>query len=51
MGHTFIIVAIDYFNKWVEVVPAKKVEQKDMIDFIKEHIIHWFKISQTIIID
>ena len=47
-GHNFILVAIDYFTKWVEAVPLKKVEQKDVIQFIKEHIIHWFGIPQFI---
>ena len=35
-GHNFILVAIDYFTKWEEEVPLKKVEQKDVIQFIKE---------------
>ena len=34
--HNFILVAIDYFTKWVEAIPLKKVEQKDVIQFIKE---------------
>ena len=47
-GYSFIIVAIDYFTKWVEAIPIKKVEQRDVITFIKEHIIHKFDIPQTI---
>ena len=47
-GPIFILVATDYFTKWVEVVPLKKVEQKDVIQFIKEQIIHRFGISQSI---
>ena len=43
-GHYFILVATDYFSKWVEVVPLKKAEQKDVIQFIKEHLIHRFGI-------
>ena len=50
-GHNFILVATDYFTKWVEVVPLKKVEQKDVIQFIKEKIIHRFGIPQSIITD
>ena len=36
MGHNFILVATDYFTKWVEAIPLKKVEHKDVIQFIKE---------------
>ena len=43
-GHNFILVVIEYFSKWVEVVPLKKEEQKDVIQFIKEQIIHRFGI-------
>ena len=50
-GHNFILVAIDYFTKWVEEVPLKKAEQKDVIQFIKEQIIHRFGIPQSITTD
>ena len=46
-----MFVATDYFKKWVEAIPMKKVEQKDVISFIKEHIIHRFRISHTITTD
>ena len=45
-GHCFILVATDYFSKWVEAIPLKKV-----IQFIKEHMIHRFGIPQSIITD
>ena len=38
-GHDFILVATDYFTKWVEAVLVKKLERKDVIQFIKEKII------------
>ena len=50
-GHKFILVSIDYFTKWVEEVLLKKAKQKDMIQFIKEQIIHRFGIPQSIITD
>ena len=50
-GHKFILVAIDYFTKWVEAMPLKKAKQKDVIQFIKEHIIPRFGIPQSITID
>ncbi|GKV43324.1 hypothetical protein SLEP1_g50628 [Rubroshorea leprosula] len=50
-GHSFIIVATDYFTKWVEAKPMKKVDQSDVIKFIKEDIIHRFGLPETITTD
>jgi len=50
-GHKFIIAATDYFTKWVKAVPMKKETTKDVIDFIKEHIINRFGIPQMITTD
>ena len=50
-GHNFILVATNYFTKWVDAIPLKKVEQKDVIQFIKEQIIHRFGIPQSITTD
>ncbi|GKV14311.1 hypothetical protein SLEP1_g25206 [Rubroshorea leprosula] len=47
-GHSFIIVATDYFTKWVEAKPVKKVDQSNVIKFIKEDIIHRFGLPETI---
>ena len=46
--HSFLLVATDHFTKWVEGIPLKKVEQKDVIQFFKEWIIHRFGIPQFI---
>ena len=50
-NHKFILVATDYFTKWVEAIPLKSVTSKEMIEFVKEHIIYWFGIPQTITTD
>ena len=42
------MVATDYFTKWVETIPLKMVTSKNMIDFVKEHIVYHFGITQTI---
>ena len=47
-GHKFILVAIDYFTKWVQAIPLKTVTSKNMVDFVKEHIVYRFGIPQTI---
>ena len=44
-------MATDYFTKWVEAIPLKNVTSKEMIEFVKEHIIYRFGIPQTITTD
>jgi len=41
-GH--ILVTTDYFTKWVEAIPLKRVASANMIDFVKEHIVYRFGI-------
>jgi hypothetical protein len=50
-GHQYILAITDYFTKWVEVIPMKSVTLKDVINFIKQHVIHRFGIPQTITTD
>jgi hypothetical protein len=50
-GHQFILAITYYFTKWVEAVPMKSVESKDIINFVKEYVIHRFGIPHTITID
>ena len=45
------MVATDYFTKWVEAIPLKTVTSKNMVDFVKEHIVYHFGIPQTITTD
>jgi hypothetical protein len=46
-----VLLATDYFTKWVEAIPLKKVTSENMVEFVKEHIIYRFGIHQTITID
>ncbi|WVZ71120.1 hypothetical protein U9M48_019741 [Paspalum notatum var. saurae] len=50
-GRKWLLVATDYFTKWVEAVPMKNVTAKDVVNFVKEHIIYRFAIPQTITTD
>ena len=43
-GHKYIIMAMDYFTKYVEVIPLKEVTQTEIINFIEEYIVHRFRI-------
>jgi hypothetical protein len=45
-NHKFILVAADYFTKWVEVVPLKNVTSKEMLDFVKAYYLSvWYSID------
>ncbi|XP_070025402.1 uncharacterized protein [Nicotiana sylvestris] len=50
-GHRFILVAIDYFTKWVEAITLKSVTKKTVVDFVHSHLICRFGIPATIITD
>jgi hypothetical protein len=50
-GDQYILVITDYFTKWVEVILMKSVTLKDVINFVKEHVIHRFGIPQIITTD
>jgi hypothetical protein len=50
-GHRFVLVATDYFTKWTESVALKNMTHKEVTEFITEHIIHRFGISQTLAMD
>ncbi|XP_015170808.1 uncharacterized protein [Solanum tuberosum] len=50
-GHKFILVAIDYFTKWVETSSYKSVTKKVVTDFVRNNIICRFGIPESIITD
>ena len=47
----FLLVATDYFSKWVEAEPYASIKDKDVTKFIWKNIICRFGIPQTIIAD
>jgi hypothetical protein len=50
-GHGYIIVAIDYFTKWVEAMPTFDNTGKTATLFLFNHVIARFGVPQAIIID
>jgi hypothetical protein len=50
-GHRFMLVAMNCFTKWTEVVPLKNMTHKEVIEFITKHIIYRFSILQTLTMD
>ncbi|XP_055824354.1 uncharacterized protein LOC129892839 [Solanum dulcamara] len=50
-GHRFILLAIDYFTKWVESSIYKVVTKKVVADFVRNNILCQFGIPESIITD
>ena len=48
-GHRFILVEIDYFNKWVEVAYYANVTKKVVVRFSKKNLICWYGVPSRII--
>ncbi|XP_070022494.1 uncharacterized protein [Nicotiana sylvestris] len=49
--HRFVLVAIDYFTKWVEAVSYKAVTKKVIADFVKDRIVCRFEVPESIVSD
>ena len=50
-GHEFILVAIDYFTKWVEATSYAKLNAAKVATFIISHIICRYGVSHEFILD
>ncbi|KAM1939583.1 hypothetical protein ACFX13_027410 [Malus domestica] len=49
--HAWILVATNYFTKWVEAKSYAELTSKKVCDFVEEHIVTRFGIPETIITD
>ena len=50
-GHEFILVAIDYFTKWVEATSYAKLNATKVAAFIRSHIICRYGVPHELISD
>eukprot|EP00253_Pinus_taeda_P025532 PITA_25532 len=49
-GHGYIIVAVDYFTKWAKAMPTYSTDGKTVAQFLFNHVISRFSVSQAIVI-
>ena len=49
--HRFILVAIDYFTKWIEATSYKSITKKVAVDFVCNNLICSFEVPESIITD
>ena len=50
-GHDFILIAIDYFTKWVDVASYTRLTFARVPSFIKSHIICHYEVLHELILD
>ena len=50
-GHEYILVAIDYFTKWVEAASYARLTAVRVSKFIRSHIICRYEVPRELIFD
>ena len=50
-GHEFILIAVDYFTKWVKAASYKVLNSKKVVQFIQTNIICRYGVPHEIISD
>ena len=50
-GFVYILVAIDYVSKWIEVMSCRNNDSKTVVKFLRENILSRFEIPRAIISD
>ena len=51
LGYQYILVAVDYVSKWVEVIPCKTNDYRVIVKFIQSNILSHFGFPRIIISD
>jgi len=51
LSNEYILIAVEYVFRWVEVVPTQKADSKTVIKFVKKNIFSRFGIPQVLISD
>ena len=50
-GHKYIVVAIDYFSRWIEEQSFDTLKAKQMVKFIEKSLICKYGVPHHIVID
>ncbi|KAJ1696048.1 hypothetical protein LUZ63_004560 [Rhynchospora breviuscula] len=47
----FLVVAVEYFTKWIEAKPLATITSQKVVDFVRHHIVYRYGLPYTIISD
>ena len=51
LQHKYILMATDYFTRWVEAIPLRKVNEDAVMDFLQDHIMARFGVPISLVFD
>ena len=51
LGHSYILLAVEYVSKWIEAVATIKDDGKTVIHFLKKHVLNRFGVPKALISD
>ena len=51
LQHKYILTATDYFTRWVEAIPLRKINADAVIDFLQDHIMTRFGVPISLVFD
>ena len=47
----YILTATDYFTRWVEAIPLRKINEDEVISFLQDHIMTRFGVPISLVFD
>ena len=51
LQHRYILTATDYFTRWVEAIPLRKVNEDKFINFLQKNIMTRFGVPISLVFD
>ena len=51
LQHKYILTTTDYFTRWVEAIPLRKVNEDVVMDFLQNHIMTRFGVRISLVFD
>ena len=51
LDFSYILLAVDYVSKWVEVIPTRTADSSVVVSFVRSHIFCRFRVPKAIISD
>ena len=51
LQHKYILMATEYFSRWVKAISLHKVNEDAVMDFLQDHMMTRFQVSISLVFD